>query len=565
MTNEIRDFQMHPELLYSIIMRQAGSLWKAVIEGVMNSIDASATECKITLTQQMLRIQDNGRGFRDRSEIEQFFEVFGQPHSEKEHKKYGKFRMGRGQLFAFGQNTWRTSVFQMQADIKNSGLKYVLHTNLQPAVGCSVTVMFYEPLTHVQFADTVERIKRGAKYVDVATYLNDEQFNTPPSTQTWDYELQEADIKLRDSGPLRIYNQGIEVCDIESHRFDTGGDVVTKIPVGVNFARNDVMHDCPVWAVIKRALSQRTVQRNTQTRTFLTLGDRDRMANQLLDGAMTYTQMNAAKVFIKACSGRHDSLSAVRNFARGRVTVADRADWTQAVNINRIQSHKLAYVLAEDTLHRFHCNEGCGQLVDKINAHIRVSDHKLVYIPFDSLCSDADAAHTLLTDDELTDKELITLTVLRENQRLLLRTCHLWNGHATAIFRPTTLRNIILGVAKKQAWTDGKTFIAISRNFVTNCRTHPAAWTEYVKLLMHEYLHTERTDKDHEHSAMFFEDFHAWSMGWQSSYFSFNCTVSLSKCATKVRKKLSKAILNKHDAITRSTAVAATEDARVAT
>ena len=35
-------FTMHPQLLYSVIQRQAGTLNKAILEGVMNGVDARA-------------------------------------------------------------------------------------------------------------------------------------------------------------------------------------------------------------------------------------------------------------------------------------------------------------------------------------------------------------------------------------------------------------------------------------------------------------------------------------------------------------------------------------------
>ena len=42
-SQETLQFVMHPKLLYDVILRQAGSLSKAVLEGIQNSIDAGAT------------------------------------------------------------------------------------------------------------------------------------------------------------------------------------------------------------------------------------------------------------------------------------------------------------------------------------------------------------------------------------------------------------------------------------------------------------------------------------------------------------------------------------------
>lgn len=41
-TAEDRSFKMHPQLLMSVIRNQAGSIGKAILELVMNSLDAGA-------------------------------------------------------------------------------------------------------------------------------------------------------------------------------------------------------------------------------------------------------------------------------------------------------------------------------------------------------------------------------------------------------------------------------------------------------------------------------------------------------------------------------------------
>lgn len=78
---EARRFVMHPNLLYDVILRQAGSLEKAILEGVMNAIDAGASRCVVRLEARKVVIEDDGRGFRSRSEIEAFFETFDTPYA----------------------------------------------------------------------------------------------------------------------------------------------------------------------------------------------------------------------------------------------------------------------------------------------------------------------------------------------------------------------------------------------------------------------------------------------------------------------------------------------------
>ncbi len=89
---ERRSFRMDPALLWSVIKSQAGTLAKALLELVMNSIDAGASQVSITLTGTRLKVEDDGRGFQSRTEVTSWFETFGTPHKEGD-ARWGKFRM----------------------------------------------------------------------------------------------------------------------------------------------------------------------------------------------------------------------------------------------------------------------------------------------------------------------------------------------------------------------------------------------------------------------------------------------------------------------------------------
>ena len=69
-SSETRQFKMHPKLLMDVIRRQAGTLAKAVLEGVMNSIDAKSTSVDVTIERTRVVISDDGKGFPSREEIE---------------------------------------------------------------------------------------------------------------------------------------------------------------------------------------------------------------------------------------------------------------------------------------------------------------------------------------------------------------------------------------------------------------------------------------------------------------------------------------------------------------
>lgn len=146
MVAERKHLKMHTKLLLDVIKRQAGTLHKAILEGVMNAIEAGATRVDVNFTETptpKLIISDNGKGIQTVADIEQFFETFGTPHNESEGKVWAQFRMGRGQLFSFGKNVWTTGTFRMTVDIDRMGLEYELNQNLQQYNGCYIDIDLY--------------------------------------------------------------------------------------------------------------------------------------------------------------------------------------------------------------------------------------------------------------------------------------------------------------------------------------------------------------------------------------------------------------------------------------
>ncbi|HFV9292198.1 TPA: ATP-binding protein [Serratia fonticola] len=92
-------FELDPQIIHHIIYSQAGSIGKAVIELLMNAVDAEATDVTLTLTRNGFTCQDNGKGFASRDDVLRYFGRFGTPHQEGD-ATYGRFRLGRGQIMA---------------------------------------------------------------------------------------------------------------------------------------------------------------------------------------------------------------------------------------------------------------------------------------------------------------------------------------------------------------------------------------------------------------------------------------------------------------------------------
>jgi len=553
---------MDQQLLVDIIKRQAGSLWKATIEGVMNAIDAGASTCEIELTRNMLTIRDNGKGFRSRSDIEDFFEVFGKMHEARENKTFGAFRMGRGQLFAFGHNIWRSGEFEMVVNIERDGLDYHLTEGLDHRDGCSVTVELFKQLSHTQLSQLQEEIKSNAKYVELNATLNGDKFVANRARVPWDVETPEADIRYRANQDLRVYNQGIKVISYYRYKYGVGGDVVTKKPLKVNFARNDIMDDCPVWRKVLKEITKRANAEQTRTRSTpgtqrrrtgnraapvrLTEDDRVRLCNQAKDGELEAQQFKNAQLFKRFEQRANLTVRQVHNVARGQVTSpprgADNYSYRHRSNVAAITINQLACVIDNTTLTRFGL-QNCEALVALVNRVIGGYDrYALTYIPWGDLVASLNSKSQIIDDSQLNRVESVVLGCLRQNVNQLWRA---WPGGPGKNLHDM---RIVLGYGPLTSWTDGKTYIAINREHVRDMKTGPTAWMRYAHLLVHEALHSTPSFKAHKHTKAFYARYHDW-MGnrWGIGQFMYNCSVRMPTVAEFVNARMTEQELREAD------------------
>jgi len=540
-TSERRSFQTHSALLVSVIKRQAGSLWRGIIEGVMNSIDAGASQCTILLDQDSLTIRDDGKGFRSQEDVEHYFEVFGQPHDDREQKEFGAFRMGRGQLFAYGVNAWRSGTFAMDIDINTDGLDYVLRSGLPHHDGCEIRVALYKPLSHTDLRGACDNLRQAIRFPRVPVTLNNLQLQKDPTKINWDLELPEGDIRFKEYGNLVVYNQGIKVLDFTRFHLGIGGDVVTKKPILVNFARNDVMENCPTWQVIKKAIAAHVVERDTNTRDTrdreqreraarvsanrrrrLTEADRVRLVNQARDKELTLRQFENAGVFMYHGRRVNPNVRAVFKVANGRVTLPPAGTYAGTYSggtVARLQSYKLACVLNRGMLERFNVASG-QELVAVVNRILgQWHSKRLSYVAWRDLESVLDKKCSLVSDDLLMPFERIVIRVLREKRKYL---------YGTGRFGPPNpeMREIMAGLGPNESWTDGRSVIALNRDTIRRLGAGPIAWQKYAALLMHEYCHLRpSTRQRHVHSAAFYKRYHDLAFNdFAVAHFTYECS-----------------------------------------
>lgn len=493
---EKRSFTVDPAILFSIINSQAGTLAKAMLEAVMNAIDAGATKCDITLSETGFTCDDNGRGFASREEILNWFERFGTPHEEGD-ATYGRFRMGRGQMMAFGSTAWRTGTFEMHVDIKNRGLDYDLGTLSKPVKGCSIKGTLYSPMSLHDLRSVITELEELVAYAQIPVKLNGKVVSRNPAKLKWDVETEDAYIKINSGNTLKVYNLGVLVRGYGSYKFGTGGVVVSKRQLQVNFARNDVLeHSCEVWRRIWTHLSKQAKSHVVRKAT-LTDNEREFIARNILSGSMPEGSDVLASRIITVATGVHVPLS---SFLWERKVALAPADGHRLAE--RLHRAKVGYLVSPKTLERFGV-ETLEGLVNKLKEAFPAQYRYPEVVGFNEVAGSYTSKYTPVAEKDATPVELIALRLLRKANLVLGN----WLAKHTE-FR-VTARNLWLGSSDAAlAWTDGKTQITVEKRYLARqAKKGVDGWFQVLMVMLHEYCHVDPDLDGHEHPQEFYEMF----------------------------------------------------------
>ena len=283
-----RKFEATEGLLHDVMRKQSGVIEKAYLEALMNSVDANATEFQISITEDKTVISDNGDSMT-KPEVERYFEQFGLKDSDIQDKEFGKFRMGRGQIFNFGTNVWRAKENYMVVDLDNDqtkvtlphcidttdpsiietesdwytldteGLSYALLDAEEYSDGLEIEIEHYNKLDSV--SETVKEFKELAEYVswfhDIDIVVNSDGVSNEPDI------LEETELayytKPGDSvwSNARVYNKGAFVDTFNLGPTDIS--VISKADLDVTLDRTDILDSDPYWSSIKDEYNAVTV------------------------------------------------------------------------------------------------------------------------------------------------------------------------------------------------------------------------------------------------------------------------------------------------------------------
>lgn len=505
---EDRQFRMHPELLWSVIEAQAGTVEKALLEGVMNAVDAGASSVDIRLNPESFEISDNGRGFGSRAEIEQFFEVFGTPHQEGD-ATYGRFRMGRGQLFSFASTVWRSSTHQMTVDIKTNGLSYKLEETPDSYPGCEINGTWYSRLGD----DDLHRLKAELRllcaWMQIDVHSNGECISKRVDDAEWDIETEDAFIKFGGSGGLAVYNLGALVRVYGADRFGVSGTVVSKKQLQINFARNDILvNKCGVWRRVREILKSKWGELARLRK--LDDSQRHALIQAILSKEFPLELALKARLLIDA-TGKQRSIADLTPY-KGindtlSVCLVDRRDSRRG---ERVMQSGLGLALMD------HCMIPWG--VYKLEPFYRLLqslgyDGYFKWTTLDELAPHISSKYKIIDNCGL-PKHLGALLVGIQAAadtiawQIFMRTKEDRDWSTDALGSPKC-RRVVLGESDSAlAWTDGCTYIAVNINVAKSVLAYGPSAFDVATLLLHEYCHDSPDEQEHEHGHDFFELFH---------------------------------------------------------
>lgn len=495
-----RKLGMHEKLLFDTIQRQAGTLEKANVEGIMNSIEAGGSAVYITLEVSPLggiatmNIRDDGRGIQSEQEVADFFETFGTPHTESECTTWKQFRMGRGQMFAYGRNIWRTATFRMTVDIKDWGLEYEFESGLPFVEGCDITIELYKnPIgsyTYSSMETYKQAIQTQVRFVEIPVYFNDEQINTAPFICDWDKTDKNAYYLFNVGSDMLVYNLGVFVQKIPASRAGMGGIIVSRKQLKVNFARNDIISDCEVMQHINGIIKENRIKKTRQKRRVLDYSLRQATLTDLRDGGQNVADVKTLAL-IPTAQGKHVSLNLIRK---------NRQQWCFAPRGNdladRLMEREQALCLDESILtdlnYGGHMSEFFTWLTKVSRYDSGYKDWETIerlYVDFDYISSGISDKYTTLSDKKLTVVERRIIKVLN--------TFGCWDN-----------RIVNLGYSERaNAWTNGYSYITIDRSYLKRLSIcYPRSCNKLMVLLTHEMAHDCDTRGTHVHGPEFYEN-----------------------------------------------------------
>ncbi|TXI19944.1 MAG: ATP-binding protein [Roseateles sp.] len=530
-------FTLDPQIIHHVIYNQAGSIGKAIIELIMNSIDAGGTGVRITVSEKGFVCTDDGRGFASREDVLNYFGRFGTPHQEGD-ATYGRFRLGRGQIMAHARTSWTSNAWTMAVDTKVMGYHYDLEDVDEPKPGCSITGEWYEPLSSIELLSAVQEIRDLVRYTPVSVEMNGRVISRDPRTEKWDFEDEFAYYRAKPEGAVSIYNQGVLVRHDASHLWGAGGLIVSKKAIDLNVSRTEILRKtCIVWKPIAKQFAKMAEEvaarlgdhRKTEAR-------REKSAHALLSGdANAFEIFDKEEVITLLPGKRHLTLRSFLDKVRQGGPSNCRARDTYTVVLNgfdvpkgeAIATADIVMVVHPQTLERFGCygvqefEESLRRVIEHVETvapdwwrrhYYRYREALPKAVDFETIRDAFVQRMSIVSEKTLTDRETRRAwTAMRwclQNYAGLAAGGQAYTDGRLA-WNDSRRMQVLLGESNTaEAWTDGESYIAFNKRIVERLRVEPLRTANRLfSLAEHEVAH-QGDSVDCGHDEAFYQRYH---------------------------------------------------------
>lgn len=532
-TAMILPFELDPQIIHHIIYSQAGSIGKALIELIMNSVDAGATTVTLCMTQEGFTCSDDGQGFASRDDVVRYFGRFGTPHQEGD-ATYGRFRLGRGQIMAHASTEWCSKEWRMQVDTRSMGYSYHLDELQVTKPGCHITGHWYELLSEGELKSAEQEIRDLVRYTGTQVLLNGRVITRNPKAEPWDFEDENAYYRAKAEGAVSIYNQGVLVRHDATHVWGAGGLIVSKKAIGLNVSRTEILRKtCPVWKAIAKTfagmaeafMAKLGDHRKTEAR-------REKFARALLSGDENLLGIYEKEQVITVLPGkRHMTLRdfLFTTYWQHKMSMAIVENHADVPRGEVIAKEGLAMIVHPQTLERFGaCHpEEFREALERATADVahawqqRHGRGQVEWLRAPAVISFAalrEAFHErtrVVSETDALDKETRRAwRALRCCLQYYVAACR--GAQMTSRGRIGNWREerglmmrLLLGDSNAaEAWTDGATYIAIDQRIVKKLKSDPLKTASYIfSLVEHEIAH-QGDSLDCGHDEAFYQRYH---------------------------------------------------------
>lgn len=512
--------QMGKAAIRTLILGQAGSREKAIIELIMNEIDAGATDVNIDIDDDLsaIHVYGNGRGFGSYENAVKRFGDLAFDHRDGDevamNRRYGTHGLGRAQILAFGRCIWASYTLKIECNLfsgKDLDVPFEITQYADSLFdGCRVDITFKDVLSFGEARHLRLEIERMSKYLPCRLHVNGATVNKSRGDVKWTAKTDKLGFILSNAqNGLSVFNDGVFIRDYPHSQFGISGDITSlDCTFAVNVARNDILlASCTLWPELKSLLKPFSDKLTKKTSSALTDSDRKQLFVQFLKGEFP-PHNSKLPLQIRDTSGKYVSYKQL--FSNATISVPDKTFSPVGEKINRTPN---TLILSKSWLNEvgFHDVESFVHSVSEALSFYysqfprseyemhRVAIKKAKLVAFELLVAiNSDVDYQTLDTKGLPP-------VLKAKHAAI----DAMSSRISSCLRKGTRRVLIGQSHSALAWTDGVSTIHVERDVAD--RAFSGGHTSLFKvamLLLHEYTHDVAIQESEVHSGQFYKNFH---------------------------------------------------------